>query len=255
MSEQAAVSLELVSFTLCPFVQKVAIALEHKKVSYTITYIDLANPPEWFLQKSPLRKVPLLFVKETDTNKNTQEHVLFESSVISEYVEDQFAPKLHPENLVARAKARSWIEYASPCMVHSYMMSVTKQESEYLQHLSDLHKKLDQLESNLQHAPYWSGAQFSLVDAAYAPVFQRLWYLQSMINANFVGQTKTETEEIATKIYDPARHPKITAWARALAEVPAVQKSCVANIQELYEAYVREKEGYVWWGLASPRQN
>ena len=48
--------LKLVSFKACPFVQRVAITLQYKGIDYDIEYIDLANPPEWFIAISPLKK-------------------------------------------------------------------------------------------------------------------------------------------------------------------------------------------------------
>ena len=50
-------TLKLVSFKACPFVQRVAITLQYKGIDYDIEYIDLGNPPEWFLAISPLKKV------------------------------------------------------------------------------------------------------------------------------------------------------------------------------------------------------
>ena len=46
---------KLISFKLCPFVQRAAIALRYKAIEYDIDYVDLANPPEWFLKLTPLK--------------------------------------------------------------------------------------------------------------------------------------------------------------------------------------------------------
>ncbi len=53
---------KLVSFDVCPFVQRSIITLEEKKVPYDIEYIELGDPPGWFQEASPLGKVPILFV-------------------------------------------------------------------------------------------------------------------------------------------------------------------------------------------------
>ena len=58
-------ALKLVSYKACPFVQRVAITLQYKGVDYDIEYIDLSNPPDWFLAISPLKKVPILIVDDT----------------------------------------------------------------------------------------------------------------------------------------------------------------------------------------------
>ena len=58
-------SLHLISFKTCPFVQRAVITLKHKNIDFEITYIDLADPPDWFLEMSPLNKVPVLKVDDT----------------------------------------------------------------------------------------------------------------------------------------------------------------------------------------------
>lgn len=46
----------LISYKQCPYVLKVAIALQFKAVEYDIEYIDLAAPPEWFLKIFPAKR-------------------------------------------------------------------------------------------------------------------------------------------------------------------------------------------------------
>ena len=56
--------LKLISFDLCPYVQRAAIILTEKGVPFERVTIDLANKPGWFLEISPLGKVPLLRVDD-----------------------------------------------------------------------------------------------------------------------------------------------------------------------------------------------
>ena len=79
----------LVSHHLCPYVQRAAIALAEKAVLFERAYIDLADKPAWFTNLSPLGKVPLLRVGE---------EVIFESSVIVEYLEETQPGPLHPHD-------------------------------------------------------------------------------------------------------------------------------------------------------------
>ncbi len=85
--------LTLVSFDLCPYVQRAAIALNEKGVEFERINVDLADKPEWFLAISPLGKVPLLKIGDD---------VIFESGVIVEYLEDTRAPALHPTDPLQR---------------------------------------------------------------------------------------------------------------------------------------------------------
>lgn len=92
--------IKVVSFKICPFVQRVTALLEAKKMDYEIEYIELSDKPDWFLDISPNWQVPLLI---TDSWK-----VLFESDAIIEYIDDISEPL--EENITPEEKAinRAW---------------------------------------------------------------------------------------------------------------------------------------------------
>lgn len=91
--------LTLVSHPLCPLVQRVAITLHEKGISFERIDVDLRDKPDWFLALSATGKVPLLKVSD-DTGR---ESVLFESVAICEYAEDvQPQPALHPSDKLVR---------------------------------------------------------------------------------------------------------------------------------------------------------
>ncbi len=90
--------LELVSYHLCPYVQRAVITLLEKEISHQRTYIDLSNKPDWFRQISPLGKVPLLKVSD---------EVLFESTVICEYLDEITPGSLYPIDPLIKAKHRA----------------------------------------------------------------------------------------------------------------------------------------------------
>ncbi len=52
--------LKIVSFKICPFVERVIAALESKGVDYEVAYISLKEKPQWFLDISPNGQVPIL---------------------------------------------------------------------------------------------------------------------------------------------------------------------------------------------------
>ncbi len=68
--------------------QRSVITLLHKQAPYRIRYIDLADPPAWFLRLSPDKKVPVLVV--------AGQHVVFESAVINEFIDEVTPGRLHP---------------------------------------------------------------------------------------------------------------------------------------------------------------
>lgn len=48
--------LTLISHALCPYVQRIAIALAEKNVPFERRDVDLSNKPDWFLRVSPARQ-------------------------------------------------------------------------------------------------------------------------------------------------------------------------------------------------------
>lgn len=210
----------LLSYKLCPFSHRVVIVLNHKEIDHDVEYIDHDNPPAWFLEISPSKKVPILQVGE---------EALSESSVINEYLDQAYPNKMHPEDPVACAKNRIWIEHGGQCTVNVLRLAAEENEDDFLGTLEELHKKLDQIEPAIEGKPFFNGPDFSLVDATYAPLFQRLGFL----------------DEIKPGILDRKRHPKAVAWKDALISHPSVQKSGIPKFRELYRKLLWKRHGYL----------
>ncbi len=201
-------SLELISFKLCPFVQRSVITLNFKQVPYNITYIDLDDPPDWFAELSPTGKVPLLKVDG---------QVLFESAVINEFIDELSPPSLHPQDALQKAKNRAWIEYASELFGTAFDLMTTPSQYEALSLWEDLGKKLLRVENAGSFTPFFNGERFSLIDAAYAPLLMRLAYIR----------------KVASTDSWPAL-PGIFRWGEALLGMEAVQQSVVPEFYELF---------------------
>ncbi len=150
-------SLKLVSYKACPFVQRVAITLQYKGVDYDIEYIDLGTPPDWFLAISPLKKVPILIVGDT---------VIFESAVINEYIDEAYPPTLQPKDLLLKAKNRSWVEFSNNISLYTFQLSIKEGRVDFERVLDELLGDFDRVEEYLWAEPFFNGKQFSLVDAS-----------------------------------------------------------------------------------------
>jgi len=211
---------KLVSFEACPFVQRVAITLQYKKIDYDIEYVDLGSPPEWFLAISPLKKVPLLIVDGA---------VIFESAVINEYIDEAYPPQLHPKDLLMKAINRSWIEFCNNISLYTFQLTIKEEKSDFEATLEVLLNDFDLVEDYINAQPFFNGKQFSLVDSSYAPVFQRL---------EFLG-------EIYEPVIVPERHPKLAKWKDNLLSLKAVKRSTVAEIQNLYYQLLWTRQGYI----------
>ena len=210
--------LHLISFKTCPFVQRAVITLKHKNIDFDITYIDLAEPPDWFLELSPLQKVPVLKVDD---------EVLFESAVINEYLDEITGGDLQPQDPLARAKNRAWVEFASNMLGNLYMMKMSKDEERYLLYRKQLEDQLQRIENRLGDGPWFNGDEFSLADTAFAPLFRQ----------DSVAQNRLS-------VIDAATTPKVAAWAERLLALPEVRDSVVDEFEDLYIASLQKNESY-----------
>ncbi len=208
---------ELISFKLCPFVQRSVIVLKEKNIDFDITYIDLKNPPDWFKQISPLGKVPVLKVDD---------EVLFESAVIMEYLDEVNPPSLHPTDPLLKAKNRAWIEFASTVIMAQFNMLMAKEKEASESAEQELRTKLAQLEQQVK-GPLFNGEAFALVDAAFAPIFMRLAMLEAW-------QPMGLLENL----------PKVKAWSESLLARESVKNSVVENLADLYQGMIESSGGY-----------
>jgi len=211
--------LTLVSYDLCPYVQRAAIALAEKGIDFRRVDVDLSNKPEWFRAISPLGKVPLLRVGDD---------VLFESAAIVEYIEDTAPNPLHPHDPIARAKRRAWMEFGSTILADIWLLETTPDQEAFAARRDMLADKFKQLEGVLASGPYFAGAQFSLVDAVFAPVFR---YFETF--ERFVDLGLFETV------------PKVAAWRAALAKRPSVIGAVVPDYSARLEAFLHKKNGWI----------
>ncbi len=211
---------KLISFKLCPFVQKAVLTLLYKDVDFDIEYIDLENPPQWFLDLSPLGKVPVLQVGD---------QVLFESSVIVEYLDEVHGPSLHPADVLLKAQNRSWMEFGNECLMNSFNLIVAADEAGFSEQRKALGNKLDQLEQKIGNDRYFNGEEVSLVDLSFVPFFQRLKYI----------------DEVTPGLIDVARHPRVNRWSENLLGLDLVAPSTVPEIKQLYTGMMKKRAGYL----------
>ena len=156
--------IKLVSFKLCPFVQRAVIALEEKGVDYELDYIELENPPQWFKQRSPLGKVPLLLVDDS---------VLFESAVILDYLDEVYAPPLHPQDPLLRARHKAWIAYGSGLLMQQHELGTAPDQASFGERLGELNDLVQGLCVPLDEGLFGGDSPYSLVDVAFTPFFMR----------------------------------------------------------------------------------
>lgn len=210
---------KLISFKLCPFVQRSVITLLEKGIDFDISYIDLKQPPEWFLAISPFGKVPVLRIGDT---------VLFESAVINEYLDEVNPPSLHPSEPLRRAHNRMWIEFGSSLNFDLHGIMVLKDADKWAQKCDETKQAFSRVEEQLGDGPYFNGANFSLADAAYAPPLTRAKLLDETYGLDLLADV-----------------PKLKAWTEILAARETVQRSVVPEFQQLFLDYINNEQGHL----------
>jgi glutathione S-transferase len=213
--------LELVSHHLCPYVQRAVIALTEKGVAHERCYIDLADKPAWFTAISPLGKVPLLRVLAEDGAKS----VLFESTVICEYLEDTQPNPLHPREPLGRAWHRAWIEFASATLEDVAGFYNAKDEATFEDKRLRLVSKFAWLEHHLREAPYFAGTCFSLVDSAFGPLFRYFDTFDRIGRFGFFDDT-----------------PRVRAYRKALAARPSVREAVTDDYSARLADFLRRRK-------------
>ena len=204
----------LCSFKTCPWVQRAAIVLRAKQVPYEITYIDRDKRPDWFLKFSPHSKVPVLVLDGKDA--------LFESNAIAEYLDETAAPRLHPEDPFQRARNRAWTDFVPTFANAISDAAYSDSEHEFTAKAAKMAGPFGKLDDALAQrgnaGPYFNGAKFSLVDAAYAPFLQRYTFMDRLKPLGIIE-----------------KYPRLSAWRDALLAHAAVKASTVPNIEDVWQ--------------------
>jgi glutathione S-transferase len=209
--------LKLISHKLCPYVQRAVIALTEKGVPFERIDIDLANKPDWFLQISPLGKVPVLVVATDDG-----EVALFESNVICEYIEDtQAGAKLHPQDPLKRAEHRAWMEFGSSILSELWGLETTTDAAVFENKRQAIAAKFARVEAALGSGPFFAGKSFSLVDAVFAPIFRYFDVFDELADLAVFENT-----------------PKVRKWRAELAKRSSVRGAVGADYPELLRAFL-----------------
>lgn len=195
--------LHLYTTPLCPYAQRVRLALAEKGLGAHEQEIDPLDKPASFLTLSPDGKVPLL-VHGQDR--------LTGSAAINEYLDRTFPePPLLPRQDHRRAVARYWIRFADERIyspTHDLLTTFDPDAQPVL--AGALSDQLRFLETNAfaEHGgPYLSGEGFGLADIALFPWFEQVAVLERM-----------------RQFHMPADCPRIVSWLNAVAERPAIRR-------------------------------
>jgi len=220
--------MKIVSFKICPFVQRVTALLAAKDVPYEIEYISLKDKPQWFIDASPNGQVPILITDSGIT--------LFESDAIVEYLDEVSQPieeGLTPEQ---RAIDRAWSymaakNYLSQC---SAMRSADRET--LAKRTAALQKIFAKVEAVLGKGPYFKGDQISNVDIAWLPLLHRAHLIKVHAEHDLL-----------------VGFPKVQAWQQAIMHTSIVTQSVSDDFESKFTDFYLSPSTYL--GTAGGRLN
>ena len=222
----------LVSFKTCPWVQRAAIVLREKKIEFEFRHIEPDNRPDWFLAISPHKKVPVIRIDDKVS--------LFESNAINEYLDETIAPRLHPEDPIERAVNRAWTDYVPTFADAVTATAYAASEADYNKAAEQIPAPFERLEKALEKqgsGPFFNGADYSLVDAAYAPFLLRYSMLERIKPTGALD-----------------KFPRLKAWSAALMARPSTHSFPSAEFEVLYRETLLKRKSYISQFMEAPRQ-
>jgi len=162
--------LTLFGANFCPFVQRVWILLEYKRIPYQYVECDPYNKPKALMDINPRGLVPALKIGDNGER-------LGESTVIMEYLEERFSspgtPSLLPplSEPYQRARVRLAADNVNrnivPCFYRYLLNQDSEKQAECAQEF--LENLIKFVESMDDEGPFWGGKDLGWVDVMIAP--------------------------------------------------------------------------------------
>lgn len=201
-------SLTVYGAALSPFVRKLRVTLREKNLPYEHVHIDPAKKPDYFLELSPLGRIPVL--KDGDL-------VLADSSIICTYLDNKYpANSLHPLEPVALAKVQWFEKFADYELAPLLTFTVFRQrvlaglrggQTDEAAVQTALKEKIpplfDYLEKAVKDKEFIVADAFSIADVAIAV---------QIANLGYGGET-----------VDESRWPALARYAKGIQSRPSLQ--------------------------------
>lgn len=120
------------------------------------------------------------------------------------------------------------MEFGSNILSDIWGLETTAAPAVYEQKRVAIAQKFERIESVLGEGPYFAGANFSLVDAVFAPVFRYFDLFDTIAE---------------TRVFKNA--PRVRAWRTALAERPSVRMAVGTDYPDRLRAFLQRHDAYL----------
>jgi glutathione S-transferase len=154
---------------------------------------------------------------------------LFESNVICEYIEDtQGGARLHPQDALTRAQHRAWMEFGSTILSELWGLETTGDAAVFEAKRKSVVSKFERVEGALGEGPFFSGRDFGLVDAVFAPIFRYFDVFDQLTDLSIFSDT-----------------PKVRAWRKELAKRPSARTAVGSDYPDLLHAFLVRHDAHM----------
>ncbi|GGK57011.1 glutathione S-transferase family protein [Amphritea balenae] len=218
--------IKVISFKICPFVQRITAILEAKGLTYEIEYISLSDKPDWFMAISPTGQVPVL-ISESGI-------ALFESDAIAEYLDDIAAPLESEVTPEQRALDRAWSYQAAKHYLVQCSTLRSADKETLLERSGKLGKAFAKAElqlSNVEQGAFFKGKHVSNVDMAWLPLLHRADIIRCRTGFDLLEG-----------------FPKVQAWQQALMATGLAEKSVATDFEQKFSDFYLSDETYLGAG-------
>jgi len=198
--------IRLYGMRFCPYVRRVLLVLVDNNTQFEAININLAEKPEWYLQRFPEGKVPAI-----ELNGN----FLYESLIIADFL-NEISPehKLHPAEPIQKALDK--------CLLSKFS-AVTDNWKNAIYHPENAKEIIEAIWASMvpfeeelakRATSYFGGSKPSMLDFMIWP-----WFEMTPFAEEFLGQ-----EYPYDYVLSKEKFPKLKEWINIMLLYPAVKQ-------------------------------
>ena len=195
---------------LSPFVRKVEVALHHVGAAYDFEAINIMDMPDWFVEISPARRIPVLRDKTIGTEGIPG--TIADSSAILTFLEKRLNTELYGSTPYEAGRAAWFEEYADTVLAMTAGLELFRPiifplfggqpsdvETAKKTWEEKLPKMFDYLERSLDGADYFVGNQFTVADIAIGAQMTQIDLIVGLPDAGAYPALVKHTQAMKTK--------------------------------------------------------